>query len=301
MSFAKSKNEFSKKDMNFFSEFSSAASQQISSAFPFFLLATVVILVFTLIVWIACGIQIMNKQNKINDLKATMNSEDYQNRLANKDKTQAEVESLRSYFYVLSSLDSKIASKTVASTATLTAVRDNLPDDTFLTAYSNTEGVVEIQGQSLDRTSALNYLHLLDKLGIFSSIEDTIKPLNPTEVGYNKDTIMFGNMSYTFRFICTMKGYVNLTYARFIDGQTPTPLTQLITQPKTVGSNYEIKDSVASYTLDGVEYKLTNVKVNGQAVTPERLAEIIAANEITGKISSNLNIDLLYTVDGGES
>ena len=301
MSFAKSKNDFSKKDMNFFSEFSSAASQQISSAFPFFLLATVVILVFTLIVWIACGIQIMNKQNKINDLKTTMNSEDYQNRLANKDKTQAEVETLRSYFYVLSSLDSKIASKTVASTATLTAVRDNLPDDTFLTAYSNTEGVVEIQGQSLDRTSALNYLHLLDKLGIFSSIEDTIKPLNPTEVGYNKETIMFGNMSYTFRFICTMKGYVNLTYARFIDGQTPTPLTQLITQPKTVGSNYEITDSVASYTLDGVEYKLTNVKVNGQAVTPERLAEIIAANEITGKISSNLNIDLLYTVDGGES
>ena len=55
MSFAKSKNDFSKKDMNFFSEFSSATSQQISSAFPIFLLATVAILAITLIVWIVCG------------------------------------------------------------------------------------------------------------------------------------------------------------------------------------------------------------------------------------------------------
>ena len=69
MSFAKSKNDFSKKDMNFFSEFSSGASQQLSSSFPFFLLATVAILAITLVVWIVCGIQIMNKQNKINDIK----------------------------------------------------------------------------------------------------------------------------------------------------------------------------------------------------------------------------------------
>ena len=74
MSFAKSKNDFSKKDMNFFSEFSSGASQQLSSSFPFFLLATVAILAITLVVWIVCGIQIMNKQNKINDIKKTMAS-----------------------------------------------------------------------------------------------------------------------------------------------------------------------------------------------------------------------------------
>ena len=78
MSFAKSKNDFSKKDMNFFSEFSSATSKQISSAFPIFLLATVAILAITLIVWIVCGIQIMNKQNKINDIKKEMNSADMQ-------------------------------------------------------------------------------------------------------------------------------------------------------------------------------------------------------------------------------
>ena len=115
MSFAKSKNDFSKKDMNFFSEFSSATSQQISSAFPIFLLATVAILAITLIVWIVCGIQIMNKQNKINDIKKEMNSAEYQQRRAAKDKSQAEVEQLRSYYYEISTLDSKIACRMILS------------------------------------------------------------------------------------------------------------------------------------------------------------------------------------------
>jgi hypothetical protein len=301
MSFAKSKNDFSKKDMNFFSEFSSAASQQISSAFPFFLLATVVILVFTLIVWIACGIQIMNKQNRINDLKAEMNDAEYQARLRAKDQSQAEVEELRSYYYVLSTLDNKIASKTVASSTTLETCKDCLPDDTIMTAYDNVDGMVTISGQSISRESALNYLHLLHEKGIFAAIEDKITPFDPFELGYQKDTLMFGNMNYAFSFTCTLKGYVSLTYASFVDGDTPTPLTVLSSQSFAVGSPYSLP-KIATYSQDGVDYKLTNVKINGTAVTPERLTEIINSDELSGKISGNTNIELMYTpINGGES
>lgn len=301
MSFAKSKNDFSKKDMNFFSEFSSATAQQMSSAFPIFLLATVAILAITLIVWIVCGIQIMNKQNKINDIKKVMNSQEYQEQLAKKDQSQAEVEELRSYYYEISTLDSKVASKTVAASTTLTTIKDCLPDDTVLSKYDNIDGVVTVSGHSISRESALNYLHLLEDKGLFVAIEDTIKPYDPIEMGYRKDTLWFGNMQYSFNFVCTLKGYVTLTYASFIDGPTPTPLSVLSTQSFNVGAEYKLPN-IATYSQDGIEYKLTNVKINGTAVTPERLAEIIAANEISNKISSNTNIELLYTANnGGES
>ncbi|MBQ4185941.1 MAG: hypothetical protein II657_06220 [Clostridiales bacterium] len=301
MSFAKSKNDFSKKDMNFFSEFSSATSQQISSAFPIFLLATVAILAITLIVWIVCGIQIMNKQNKINDIKKEMNSAEYQQRLAAKDKSQAEVEQLRSYYYEISTLDSKIASKTVAASSTLTTCKDCMPNDTVMTAYDNLDGVVTISGQSINRESALNYLHLLEEKGLFAAIEDSIKPFDPIELGYKKNDLWFGNMNYSFTFTCTLKGYVTLTYASFIDGATPTPLSVLSTEHFNVGSDYTLPN-IATYSQDGVEYKLTNVKINGTAVTPERLTEIINKNELGGKISGNTNIELMYTANnGGES
>ena len=301
MSFAKSKNDFSKKDMNFFSEFSSATSQQISSAFPIFLLATVAILAITLIVWIVCGIQIMNKQNKINDIKKEMNSAEYQRQLAKKDESQVEVERLRAYYYEISTLDSKVASKTVAASTTLTTCKDCMPNDTVMTAYDNLDGVVTISGQSINRESALNYLHLLEEKGLFAAIEDSIKPFDPIELGYKKNDLWFGNMNYSFTFTCTLKGYVTLTYASFIDGATPTPLSVLSTEHFNVGSDYTLPN-IATYSQDGVEYKLTNVKINGTAVTPERLTEIINKNELGGKISGNTNIELMYTANnGGES
>ena len=304
MSFAKSKNDFSKKDMNFFSEFSSGASQQLSSSFPFFLLATVAILAITLIVWIVCGIQIMNKQNKINDLKKTMASAEYQQRLADKDQSQAEVEDLRSYYYVLSTLDSRVAGKTVALAETLITCKDCLPDDVILTGYKDEDGIVTIDGQSITRDSAMNYLHLLKEKNLFSFVEDKIVPFDPQDFDLNEKTLMYANFAYTFHFECTLKGHFTLSYASFLDGATPTPLTNLHTQSFSSGAEYKL-EKIATYTQDGVEYKLVNVKINGTAVSADKLNEIIASDALVGKISSNTNIEFMYATEtkdnGGES
>lgn len=302
MSFAKSKNDFSKKDMNFFSEFSSATSQQISSAFPFFLLATVAILVVTLLVWIICGIQVMNKQNKINDLRNQMADPKYQARLADKDKSQAEVEDLRNYLYVLTSLDSKVSGKSVAYVETLKAVRECMTDDMFLTGYRDTAGTVEIKGQTVRRESALNFLNLLKERDLFSFVVDTIEPFDPAELGYSRENLMFGNMGYSFTFTCTLRGHYTLSWASFIDGKTPTPLSELSTYSYGIGSTFQLQD-IAKKNVDGVDYKLVNVKVNGKALSKEEVESIIAANEYSGKMSGNTTVDFLYTAveNGGES
>ncbi|MBR5974898.1 MAG: hypothetical protein IK020_06910 [Clostridiales bacterium] len=303
MSFAKSKNDFSKKDMNFFSEFSSAASQQISSAFPIFLLATVAILVFTLIVWIVCGIQVMKKQDQINDIKAEMASAAYQEKLAAKDQSQALVEDLRNYHYVMSSLDSKVAAKSTASVETLTAVVGALPDDTVLIEYIDTDGLVTIKGQSLYRESPYNYLKTLKDKDLFSFVQETITAMDPIEEGYKKETLMFGTMLYTFEFNCTLKGHFTVSWASFVDGTTPAPLTSLRTQSYNAGSDYKIPD-IATITADGITYNLKNITINGSAVSAQVLQDAINNKELSGKVSSNLNIELFYeaeTDNGGES
>ena len=302
MSFAKSKNEFSKKDMNFFSEFSSAASQQISSAFPIFLLATVAILVFTLIVWIVCGIQVMKKQDQINDIKAEMASAEYQARLAAKDQSQALVEDLRNYYYVISSLDSKIASRATSSVETLTACVDALPDDTVMIGYEDKEGLVKIQGQCLNRESAYNYLKTLKDKDLFSFVQEKIESLDPMKEGYSKNSLMYGQMLYTFEFTCTLKGHFTVSWASFIDGPSPTPITSLRTQSFNAGSDYKIPD-VATITADGTTYNLKNITINGVAVSAQVLEETINTKELSGKVSSNLEIQLFYEAqnDGGES
>ncbi len=304
MSFAKSKNDFSKKDMNFFSEFSSGASQQLSSSFPFFLLATAVILVLTLIIWIVCGIKVMNKQNKINDIKKTMASAEYQARLSAKDKSQSEVEDLRSYYYVLSTLDSRVAGKTVALAETLTTCVDNLPDDVILIGYKDEDGLVTIDGQSLTRDSAMNYLHLLKEKNLFGFIQDKIEPFDPKDFDLDENTLMFAEFGYKFHFECQLKGHFTLSYASFVDGKTPTPLTNLHTQSFSAGAEYKL-EKVAKYSQDGVNYKLVNVKINGTAVSADKLNEIISSNALVGKMSGNTNIEFLYAVetteDGGES
>lgn len=305
MSFAKSKNDFSKKDMNFFSEFSSGASQQLSSSFPFFLIATFAIIALTLIVWIVCGIQIMNKQNKINDIKKEMASAEYQQRLAAKDKSQAEVEDLRNYYYVLSTLDSRVAGKTVAAAETLITCKDCLPDDVILTGYLDADGIVTIDGQSLTRESAMNYLHLLKEKGMFSFVQDKIAPFDPKDFDLDENTLMFANFGYVFHFECTLKGHFTLSYASFVDGTTPTPLTNLHTQSFSAGAEYKL-ENISKYSQDGVNYKLVNVKINGTAVSKDTLADIIAKDALVGKMSSNTTVDFLYAVEettdnGGES
>ncbi len=298
MSFAKSKNDFSKKDMNFFSEFTSAASQQISSALPIFLLLTVILLVFTLIVWIYCGVQVMNKQNKINDLRAYMASADYQNRLKAKDRSQAEVEELRQYQYVLSTLDSKVANKVVSTTSNLTKVREAATDDTILSYYDESEGIIEVRGQCLNRVSAYNYLETLRQTDLFAFVETQIAPQDPMSMGYDKDSLMYGHCDYTFAFKCYLKGHYSLTWASFLDGTVPTALTALNRQSFSAGSDYKIPD-IDVITVDGVNYKLVNIKINGSAVSSQQLNDAISNKSLSGKISSNLNIEFMYAVDNG--
>ncbi|MBR3056693.1 MAG: hypothetical protein IKG93_01885 [Clostridiales bacterium] len=300
MSLAKSKNEFSKKDMNFFSEFSSAASQNFSSAFPFFLLAALSIIIITLVVWIACSVSTMKKNNRINDLRADMAKPEYLAQLAAKDKSQAEVEKLREYYFVLTSLDSRVSSVTTSNSATFAAAIECLPNDTILTKFDEADGVIEISGQSLNGVSPVNYLHLLqEKKDLFGFITDKIEPIDPTVEGYDKNTLMYGTMQYKFTFKCSSRGHYIISWASYLDGKTPTPLSPLTSNSEVPGKE-KIIPNVATFVDSGVTYTLTNIKVNSVAVSAAQLQDAINTNEFKIKMSQNMNVELIYSAPKAE-
>lgn len=305
MSFAKSKNDFSKKDMNFFSEFSSGASQQITSAFPIFLLLAVLILGITAIIFIVCAVQVNDKQGKIDDIRAEMASEEYQQRLNRKDKSQIEVEDLRQTHYVLSSLDAKVSDRSVSSVENLEKCKNALPADAVMTSYHDSKGTIEIVGVTLTCDSAFNYGKKLDETDLFSFTEQSISIFDPIENGYDKESLMFGMLQYDFTYKCTLNGHYTLSYASFVDGTTPAPLTQLETLALKSGEEYNI-GSIVNKNVDGVNYQLTNIKINDTAIDANKLAEYTSSDSFYGRIGSNMDVKFMYTAiddttDGGES
>ncbi|MBP5299234.1 MAG: hypothetical protein J6Z09_08800 [Lachnospiraceae bacterium] len=306
MSLAKSKNDFSKRDMNFFSEFSSAASQNFSSAFPFFLLVALSILVITIVVWVICNFSIMKKNNEKNQLLKDMADPQYQQQLAQKDTVQAEVEELQEYHYVLSSLESRLGTVAVSDVETMKAVVNSLPNDTILTYYDDLEGIVEIHGTSLNQKSPQNYMHLLEQTGRFSFTQAKILPFDPVKNGYNQDNIMFGTMKYEFEFKCTIKGHYMLSRTKFLDGKNPQPITEKQYNQADIN---EVKtlEGISKVEVNGTTYELTNVKINSVAISAQALEEAKRTDKLKVTVTSNTDVELYYSVpkaaakDGGKS
>jgi|GEM_PF-2499951 hypothetical protein len=306
MSLAKSKNDFSKRDMNFFSEFSSAASQNFSSAFPFFLLVALSILVITIVIWIVCNFSIMKKNNEKNQLLKDMADPAYQDQLNNKDKIQAEVEELQEYYYVLSSLESRLGTVATSDVDTMKSVVNSLPNDTILTYYDDAEGVVEIHGTSLNPQSPQNYMHLLEQTGKFSFTQAKILPFDPVKNGYNKDNIMFGTMKYEFEFKCTIQGHFMFSRTKFLDGKNPQPITE---KQYSQADLNEVKpiEGIAKVEVNGTTYELSNVKINSVAISAQALEEAKRTDILNVTVTSNTDVELYYSVpkaaakDGGKS
>ena len=306
MSLAKSKNDFSKRDMNFFSEFSSAASQNFSSAFPFFLLVALSILVITIVVWVVCNFSIMKKNNRKNELQRIMASPEYQQQLTEKDTIQAKVEELQEYHYVLSSLESRLGTVAVSDVETMKAVVNSLPNDTILTYYDDIEGMVEIHGTSLNPQSPQNYMHVLEQTGRFSFTQAKILPFDPVKNGYSKDNLMFGTMKYEFEFKCTIKGHYMLSRTKFLDGKNPQPITEKQYNQADINEVKTITD-IAKVEVNGTTYELSNVKINSVAISAQALEDAKRNDMINVTVTSNTDVEFYYTVpkaaakDGGKS
>lgn len=288
------RNDFSKKDMNFLSEFSSS-NTQVASLIPVFLLVVVIAIAVVVGITAVIKIQEATKTKATKELRDEMNSEEYQEKLSSYDSTTMVVADLRSYHFVLSELDARVKALTVVNPATLNAVVEQLPADTILTGYEEKDGKVIIRGTSLESYSPMNYLETLQSKGIFEFISITeIKPFTPTENSYTPEIMMAVDDYYTFEFVGTLKGSYSVSYSQYIEGETPTSISSVSASVLASGDAYTIPTPL-NISYEGANYTLSSITINGVVVNADILAEAKRDEQITGMVDSAKEVKIFYT------
>jgi Tfp pilus assembly protein PilN len=291
----------SKKDMNFFSEFTSS-STQVASALTIALVLFVLVFLVATVLYVFVLTKTSATQKEIKKIKAEMSSEEYTLAISGYEDSSSTMEGLREYLYVLTSLQGRIEEKQFADTKYMDTITSEVPNEITLTQLEYIDGAIVVSGNSVTYTAPLDMVAKLQDSGTFTfvSINDITQ----------RDLIAEGLTAeeyatvkkYTFSFTGSLESSYSVSVARFTNDGVNTPLSSRDVKVYLVGENYGVS-TVSAITVDGVNYTLAKVLINDSAVTVDQLANILAADAITGRVSSTVDIKLYYDVakKGGDA
>ena len=148
---------------------------------------------------------------------------------------------------------------------------------------------------------------MLQASDVFSDLNVVVEHVNRATEDPEDGSLLTINTYYSFIITgdLTVDSYISVS--KVIDSELGiTAVGGVTTTAYATGSTYEIPD-IGTLEVNGVSYQLSNVLVDGVAVTPDELDAIVANNSISGRASGNLNIELHYTAvvtdeaaEGGE-
>lgn len=295
---ASNKLEMSKRDMNFFSEFT-GSSGQATTFLPYVLLTLIGIIVVCGAVFGFLSLQTATVNAQIDKLNTEINSEENQGKLKEYTDTYNSMSAYNLQYYDLSSLFSTVKNTTKVDSTVMDAVYKNLPSDIFITGFTYEGGKVQLVGNSNSYFSPLSFLASLRTVSLFTNVEIT----SIKELDFSSSTLSPEEIAASNKFSFDITGYLKETYpvvtSRLIDDTTSTPLTAVDSQTKNLGEKYEIK-GINTYTSDnGTVYALSRVMVNNVALTDAQLAAVKEADSLSGIANAATDIKIYYVVNGG--
>ncbi len=285
--------ELSKKDMNFFSEFSSTSSQ----AGSYLSLAIVLLLGFIVIGGAVYGVisfQTSAIQNDINALNVKMESDSYQAELAKYSDIQSSLSELNQQFYDVSSLYAKVSTLDKAETKYMDLIYSNLPSDIVISKVDFTNGTIILEGRAESYYSPLDMINNFNKAKIFSYVG--ITKIEQTDVSQQTLTPeeQLTAVKYRFQIQGSLKSSYAVIISRLIDDTKATPLTAVKSQKIDVGTQYT-ESGINTYTLeDGSTYTLSRVMINNASITDAQMTAIRASDTISGIVSGAVDVKLFY-------
>lgn len=292
------KTDFNKKDMNFFSEFTTSGGQLVSSF-------AIVLLVFALAFIIALGsflslkIQMTRTQGEIDKLNAAINDPETVAKLEEYDQLQVSVEDNRTYLYVLNQLEVRKNEELHADTSMMDTIAANIPNDIAITELLYEEGAVTITGSCMEASDSLEMAQILQEFDAFYYVSiDQIEAIEQSDVSSLTPEEIALLSRYHFTFTGSLEPYYNVTYTRVLDNAAQTPLAPSTTIELAAGDTYSIP-GINSYEDDGVTYKLVRVLINGTAPSKDDMQRFGEADEITGRATTRTDIKLYYDQQEG--
>lgn len=297
---ASQKTDINKRDMNFFSEFSTSGSQVVSSF-------AVVLLVFILAIAVALGsflyikIKVNEVQKNINQINAEINDPNTALALAKFENLQVEVEDYRTNLFIVSQLDLKRQENLTANTALMDRIADSIPYDIIITDVSYAQGQVSISGNSVTAVAPLDFIQILQDKGTFQYVSiDGIEVLETSDISGIPPEEIGSLMKYKFSFTGALEKSYSVTLAQITDDEAQALLTPAQSSTLSAGEFYTVSD-ITTLVADEKTYTLSRITVNGQRLSAEEFARITASNEYSTRVMAKLDINLYYVLKAGDA
>lgn len=287
--------EMTKKDMNFFSAFTTSAGQ----AGSYMSLALLILLGLLLIgggMYAVIFFQTSVITININSLNTKMQAESYQSDLAKYTEITNKLTELNQKYYDVSSLFSKVQSKEKIDSKYMDAIYAGLPSDVIITKFDYTDGSIVLTGTADTYYSPLDMIANFTKAKLFASVGIT----NISQVDSSAQAASQADLDkikkYDFTVQCLLKTNYPVVVSKFIDDPSATPLTAVTSQSFKVGEQYTEK-GVSTFTAEnGNIYTLSRVLINNTTPADAEMAAITQSDAITGLVTGAVEIKLFYTL-----
>ncbi|MCR5529015.1 MAG: PilN domain-containing protein [Saccharofermentans sp.] len=297
---------YSKKDLNFFAQFTAKARKQARVLAVVVLAALIVVGFFVL--WTAWALfNNLRVKGQVDDLTIELQDPKYANLDIEAKNLEQEIIARNQYFYTISEMRRIVDETPSATTDLANLIGENIPNTTYISKYEITGTEMTIEGYTFNYYEASNITNMLQASDVFSDLNLTVEHVNRAENDPEDGSLLTINTYYSFIITgdLTVDSYISVS--KVIDSELGvTAVGGVTTTPYATGSTYEIPD-IGTLEVNGVSYQLSNVLVDGVAVTPDELSAIIANNSISGRAAGNMSIELHYTVvatdeaaEGGE-
>ena len=290
-----SKKEFQKRDLNFFADLTAAAAK-MTRVIGYFVFIGIIVVAAIVAVIVYCAIRNAITQAAINDVQATLDSEEYKNIESRATELKKELDDYNNYFFVLSQMREQVDQTHEAPVSLPDTLKDCIPSDTYIENYAIDQTTLTFDGYTFSYYSALNLVNMLNNSDVFSiPVELKIERVEPSTVGTYESFLKNGiNNYYKFEVSGTLVKDVYVSVSRYLaEGESYTSLGGVESTSYAAGSSYSV-EGISEYTQMGVTYTLSQISINGTKISGDEFNSLVEANAISGLATGDIKIDLYY-------
>ena len=262
-----SKKGYSKSDINFFEEFTASARKQ-----------TQVLAVVVFIGIIASGIALavlaydifrnIGVQDDIDDLNATLASDEYAGLELQSQALQQDINDKNQYYYTLTEMRRIVDETHAAETSIAYLIGDSIPSDAYVATYDLTGNQLTITGMTFSYYDAANICYILNQSDVFTNY---VQPNIEIDNSLRHNEEMVDNPIDVYYDFSIMGNLVNesiISIGHYANTETGViALSGVSSSAVDAGSEF-VFEGINTYTVNGVNYNLSSISINGNAVTP---------------------------------
>ena len=287
--------ESSKKDMNFFSEFSSSGGQ-LNSYMYLILIVFIGMLILGALLYFTIFVQSASVGKDMDDMTNKMNTEEYTNAVSQYNAKNAEISNLNQTYFDITSLYSKVSSMDKIDSKIMDTVYQNLPLDIVITDFTFANGTVLLNGESNTFYSPLDMIARLSSAKIFTYVD--ISDIQQVDLSgmLLTDAERLVARPFTFSITGSFKMSYPVNISRLTDASPVAPISAMESTVAEVGTVYSLT-GVGTYTSSsGSTYTLSRAVINDFPLDPTNLTVLQMGGTYAIRVSALSDIKLYYTL-----